>query len=118
LKISLIKCQWVRVPRGVFIDKYGMVVVDLANIANRDEPFVLAKDVVQVFYALDLANEAKHVALQGKRKIVGVEDRTEEDGNCFQDMPPLGPDIHLAMFEEGKEPAYVTTDIDEAVVVK
>lgn len=58
------------------------------------------------------------MALQAKRKIIGVQDRTEEDGNGFQDMPPLGPDIDLGMLEEGKEPAYVTTDIDEAVIVK
>lgn len=50
------------------------------------------------------------MALQGKRKIVSVQDRTKEDGNGFQDMPPLGPDIHLGMLEEGKEPAYVTKD--------
>jgi len=95
--------------KGVITDKYGMVVMDLANITYQDKSFVLAKDVVQVFYAPNLANVGKHVALQSKRKIVGVEDRTEEDGG-FQDMPLLGPNIELPVFKEGKKPAYVRTD--------
>ena len=117
LKIPLFRCQWVKLPKGVFTDKYGMTVVDLTNIGYRDEPFVWAKDVVQVFYAKDLANEGKHVVLQGKRKIVGVENVTEDEGNGFQDMPPLGPDIDLPVFEEGDEPSYIRLDHNEALIV-
>jgi hypothetical protein len=69
--------------KGVFMDKYGMTVIDLTNIGYRDEPFVWAKDVVQVIYAKDLANEGKHVVLQGKKNIIGVENMTEEEGKGF-----------------------------------
>ena len=117
LKIPLFRCQWIKLPKGVFTDKYGMTVVDLTNIGYRDEPFIWAKDVVQVFYAKDLANEGKHVVLQGKRKIVGVENMTEDEEKGFQDMPPLGPDIDLPVFEEGEEPAYVRLDHNEALIV-
>jgi hypothetical protein len=103
--------------KGVFEDRYGMIVVDLKNVAYRDEQFVWAKDVVQVFYAKDLANEAKHVVVTGKRKIVGVENRTEEELNDFADMPPLGPDVDLPIFKEGDEPAYVRLDHDEALII-
>jgi hypothetical protein len=116
LKIPLFRCQWVRL-KGVFEDRYGMIVVDLKNVAYRDEPFVWAKDVVQVFYAKDLANEGKHVVVTGKRKIVGVENRTEEKLNDFADMPPLGPDVDLPTFEEGDEPAYVRLDHDEDLII-
>ena len=30
-------------------DEYGMTIVDLNNLGYRDEPFVLAQDVAQVF---------------------------------------------------------------------
>jgi len=116
LKIPLFHCQWVRL-RGVFEDKYGMTVVDLKNIAYHDEPFVWAKDVVQVFYAKDLANEGKHVVVAGKRKIVGVENTTEEELNGYADMPPLGPNVELPIFEEGDEPAYVRLDHNEAIII-
>ena len=36
--------------KGVDIDEYGMTTVDLKELGYRDEPFVLAKDVAQVFY--------------------------------------------------------------------
>jgi hypothetical protein len=35
-------------------DKYGMTVVDLNKIGFKDEPFVLANDVTQVFYVKDM----------------------------------------------------------------
>ena len=77
----------------------------------RDEPFVLAKDVTQVFYVLDMSSKPKkdksrnkstkdkqsdgdepkrHIVLAGKRKIVGVDDVTdEEEYNKVEDMTPF-----------------------------
>ena len=31
-------------------DEYEMIIVDLNNLGYRDEPFVLAQDIAQVFY--------------------------------------------------------------------
>jgi hypothetical protein len=117
LKIPLFRWQWVKFPKGFFMDKYIMMVVDLTNIGYRGEPFVWAKDIVQVFYAKDLANEDKHVVLQGKRKIVGIENRNEDEGNGYLDMPSLGVDVDLPLYEEGEEPAYVRLDHNEALIV-
>jgi hypothetical protein len=55
--------------------KYGMTNLNFRFLGYREQPFVLAKDVTQVFYAKDpdLANkEEHHIIPQGKRKIVGV----------------------------------------------
>jgi hypothetical protein len=52
-------------------DKYGMTNVNFKFLGYREQPFVLAKDVIQVFYVKDpdLANkEEHHIVLQGKRK--------------------------------------------------
>jgi hypothetical protein len=65
-------------------DKYGMTIVDLNKIRYKDEPFVLANDVTQVFYVKDMSsipqikkaddkniivNEPKrHIVLPGKEK--------------------------------------------------
>ena len=61
LKIPLFKCQWVKVIGGrVTVDnEYGMTTVDLSNIGYKDEPFVLAKDVNQVFYVNDMSTKPK-----------------------------------------------------------
>ena len=40
-------------------NQYGMTTVDLNNIGYKDEPFVLAKDVNQVFYIKDMSTKQK-----------------------------------------------------------
>jgi hypothetical protein len=49
----------------VKIDKYGMTNVNFRFLDYIEQPFVLAKDVTQVFYA---NREEHHIVLQGKNK--------------------------------------------------
>jgi hypothetical protein len=45
---------------GVTVDPhYGMTTVDLNNLGYRNEPFILAKDVNQVFYVKDMSTKLK-----------------------------------------------------------
>jgi len=60
MRIPLFRCQWVKLNGGVMVDPdYGMTTVDLNNIRYRDEPFILAKDVAQVFYVKDMSTIPK-----------------------------------------------------------
>ena len=60
LMISLFRCQWVnRAGGGITIDRYGMTIVDFKKIGYKVEPFVLAKDVAQVFYVKDMSSKPK-----------------------------------------------------------
>ena len=52
LKVALFRCQWVRLEE-INTDSEGFTTVDLTKTAYRDDPFVLARDVMQVFYARD-----------------------------------------------------------------
>ena len=93
-----------------------MIIVDLNNLGCRDEPFVLAQNVAQVFYIKDMSSKPKkginkqkdhepkrYIVLSGKRNIVGVEDMTDlsEEYNNFVAIPPFevnaDPCILLAM---------------------
>jgi hypothetical protein len=38
-----------------------MTIVDLNNLAYRDEPFVLANDVAQVFYVKDMSTKLRKI---------------------------------------------------------
>ena len=70
-----------RVGGGVTTDRYGMTIVDFKKIGCKDEPFVLAKDVTQVFYVKDMASKPKknhgksddepkcHIVLPGKKSL-------------------------------------------------
>jgi hypothetical protein len=47
--------------KGIEIDTYEMTTVDLKELGYRDEPFVLAKDVTQVFYVKDMSSKEGQV---------------------------------------------------------
>ena len=57
----MFRCKWVKLNGvGVQVDKpYGVTTVDLNNLGYKDEPFVLANDVAQVFYVKDMSSRPK-----------------------------------------------------------
>jgi len=61
LKVPLFRCQWVKVTGvEVTVDKdYLMTTVDLNNVGYKDEPFILAADVNQVFYVKDMSKNRR-----------------------------------------------------------
>ena len=60
-KVPLFRCKWVNLNgEGVKIDQlYRMTTMDLNNLGYRDEPFVLANDVSQVFYVNDMSTKPR-----------------------------------------------------------
>jgi hypothetical protein len=58
LKVALFRCRWVtNGKRVVSKGKYGYVSVDLRVFGYKNEPFVFANDVEQVFYVPNLAKK-------------------------------------------------------------
>ena len=135
LKIPLFKCQWVKLTAGgVTTDEYGMTIVDLNKIGFLDEPFVLAKDVTQVFYIKDMASKPKkgkskqsdpskdepkrHIVLPGKRKIVGVEDKTDEDYDMLDGRPPFSVAADPSILLAAEETPYLRRDHNQGTFVR
>nr|CAE05681.2 OSJNBa0065B15.4 [Oryza sativa Japonica Group] len=129
LKVPLFRCQWVRLTGGgVTIDDSGMTTVDLNKVGYSDEPFVLANDVTQVFYVKDMSSKGKkgkgpdepkrHVVLPGKRKIVGVEDKTDEDYNQFDGQPPFTVTIDPSILLSNEDTPYSRSDHKEGTIVR
>jgi hypothetical protein len=91
-------------------------------LSYREQPFVLVKDVTQIFYVKDPdpTNMEEHpIILQEKTKIVGVEDVVnEEEYNQFDALPPFGEDITILTIDDTKEPTYIRRDHDEAIIVR
>jgi hypothetical protein len=67
LQIPVFKCQWVKDPHGIEVDEYGFTIVDLRNVGHKDEPWVLASIVAQVFYILDPKDKKKHIVVPDKQ---------------------------------------------------
>jgi hypothetical protein len=49
----------------VNVDNYGLILVDLKNLGHKEDPWVLANRVAQVFYVLDPETE-KHIVVSAK----------------------------------------------------
>jgi hypothetical protein len=67
---------------------YKFTIVDLGNERHKDDPWVLASTVAQVFYILDPKDEKKHIVVPGKQRVVGVDNmEDEEEYNQFDEVP-------------------------------
>ena len=122
-KVPQFWCQWVKLT-GVTKDQFGMTIVDLYDLGYRDEPFVLAQDVAQVFYVKDMSSRPKkginkqtdepkrHIVLSGKRNIIGVEGKTDlsEDYNNFVDIPPFAVNADLSILLSNEDAPYLRRD--------
>ena len=51
-----------------------MTIVDLKDLGYRDEPFVLAKDVTQVYYVQDMSSKLRKDKSRNKSSFVGAVD--------------------------------------------
>ena len=129
LKVPLFRCQWVRLTGGgITIDDSRMTTIDLNKVGYSDEPSVLANDVTQVFYVKDMSSKGKkgkgpdepkrHVVLPGKRKIVGVEDKTDEDYDQFDGQPPFTVTIDPSILLSNEDTPYSCSDHKEGTIVR
>ena len=113
-------------------DRYGMTIVDFKMIGYKDEPFVLARDVAQVFYVKDMSSKPRknlvtsddkpkrHIVLPGKRKIIGVEDILEksEDFDQYDDRPPFSVDVDPSILLSKEDSPYLRRDHNQGTFVK
>jgi hypothetical protein len=77
----------VKHPQGVEINDYGFTIIDLRNMGHKDEPWVLATSVAQVFYILD-AKDKKYIIVPRKQRVLRVDDvEDEEEYNQCGEMP-------------------------------
>jgi hypothetical protein len=74
---------------------------DLKMLGHKDDPWVLADRVTQVFYVLD-PEIGKHIVVSGKQKIVGVDnvEDNDEDVNQFEEVPLFTNSMNIKHIEK------------------
>ncbi|XP_015637678.1 uncharacterized protein [Oryza sativa Japonica Group] len=88
IQILVLRCQWVRDTTNVFIDDYGLTVVDRSKLGHKDNPWVLAERVAHVFYVSDPSDDKMAIAVPGKQNIVGIDSIEDaSDYNQYDDVP-------------------------------
>nr|AAM19042.1 putative transposon [Oryza sativa Japonica Group]ABB47166.1 transposon protein, putative, CACTA, En/Spm sub-class [Oryza sativa Japonica Group] len=95
-------------------DKEGFTLVDLSKVGYADEPFLLAKQVKQIFYIKDPSNKKMHIVRDGKCRIVGVDNVVdEEEYNHNLHVRP-----HIDLDDDPQEPvAYARSDHTEGITL-
>ena len=87
IQIPIFRCHWVKHPRGVEVDGYGLMIVDLNNVGYKDDLWVFASQVAQVLYVVDPAKETMHAVVPGNQDIVGVDGIDDvEEYNQYDEM--------------------------------
>jgi hypothetical protein len=73
LKVALFRGRWVtNGKRAVSKDKYSYVSVDLQVFGYKNDPFVFANDVEQVFYVPYLAKRNWSMVMPRKKGLWGL----------------------------------------------
>jgi hypothetical protein len=85
----------------VNVDNYGLILIDLKNLGYKDDSWVLADRVAQVFYVLD-PETGKHIVVSEKQKIVGVDnvEDNDKDVNQFEEMPLFTNPMNIKHIEK------------------
>jgi hypothetical protein len=84
LQIPVFKYQWVKHPHGIEVDEYGFTIVDLINVGHKDEHWVIALTVAQVFYILDPKDEKNILLFLTNNELSELEDG--EEYNQFDEV--------------------------------
>ncbi|RCU10655.1 DUF4216 domain-containing protein, partial [Acinetobacter baumannii] len=68
------------IPLGqVRIDEYRKTYVNRTTMAYHADPFILAGGATQIFFVEDPLHKNGHLAMHGKRRVLGVDDVADED---------------------------------------
>ena len=107
--------------------------MDLNNIGYTDKPFVLAKDVNQVFYVKDMSTKPKrgknndpinepkrHIDLSGKRNIVGIKNKSDisEDYEKDDRIPLFTVNKDLSIQLNDEDTPWLRHDHNQRIYVK
>ena len=68
-RVVLFRCKWFDVYdkiRGIKMDEYHFVSINCKRQLNTNEPFILASQANQAFYAIDNVNKGWHVVLKSQ----------------------------------------------------
>jgi hypothetical protein len=118
LKVALFWCRWVtNGKRAMSKDKYGYVSVDLRVFGYKNELFVFANDVEQVFYVPDLAKKNWYVVMPEKRTAWIENVVEEEEYNQFDEIPSFDTSYKPQLLGTNKT-LYLRCDHSEKIYIR
>jgi hypothetical protein len=116
-KIPHFCCNWVDATKGVVQDKYRFISVDLNCQGYKSEPFMLVKQIAQVFYVPDTTNKRlNNVVIPGKRQTIGVENTVdEEEFDQFDEVLHFVSSMIKPIIQSANKALYLRNDHHDKV---
>lgn len=118
IQIPVLRCQWVK---DIMVDKFGFTCAERSKIGHKDDPWVLAERVAQVFYVKDPSDDKMDIIVSGNQNIIGMDniqdasDYNQYDAiELFTDLPTRMKRIE-SVLDESKF-ASVRKDVNPKIV--
>ena len=84
-------------------------------MAYHADPFILASDATHIFFVEDPLHKNVHLAMHGKRRVLGVDDVADQDEyNEFDELPTKGS--HAGVIEKRKiikDPKFIRGQLND-----
>ena len=121
--INLFQCRWFdnTMNKGIKVDQFGIIDIDLHRSAYTSEPFVLPSQASQVYYTRSPSKKRErppaqwhaviHTPARHRVHLVNVDDEVFQDDQPFQISAIEGVDDEgFDLVEHGVEPIVVDTN--------
>ena len=114
-KEPVFKCQWVNGNTGVHQDQLGLTLVDLNKVTYKEEPFIMAKQVRQVFYVQDPCDSRLSVVLQGRP--ISISDQNDDSTLDICETPTFSTKMPSIIEQDEVDDEYaIRNDHDEGLL--
>ena len=67
--VPVFQCKWLENHNGIRVDELGFTLVDLNKERHKENTFILASQVKQVFFITDLADKSSPLFSQRSQNI-------------------------------------------------
>lgn len=101
-RVPVFKCDWVENAKGIKVDDVGFTLVNLNRTGHLSDPFVLGKDVKQVWYVDDPLDDNWSVVIRcPDRDYANDTDPDEELGDLeVEDQSFAATMLEIDMFDD------------------
>ncbi|TYK27468.1 transposase [Cucumis melo var. makuwa] len=108
--VSIFKCDWVEKSGGIKTDELEFVLVDLSRVQHKNDSFILATQVKQVFFVEHPSDSRWPIVLTSPQRDFDDQYNDDELGytvlNC-QGMPKATLDIESRLDLNENTPTYI-----------
>ena len=110
-QIPVFKCDWVESYNGIKIDKLGFTCLNLSKVGYKDDPFIWAFQMNQVFYVDDPMESGWSIAFLAKPRNISP-NNDQDEVETLEELNTTNIELVEIDYSEGPIGSYARKDID------